>query len=208
MSIEESSRRSRGERTRMAVPARRAQLLDIGVRFFATRNPDDVRMEDVAGVAGVSKALVYHYFPGGVRELYISVVQREADRLLDVTRPDPQLPPLLRLRASFDAFLEYVETHPDRYRSMVRANRGTDDQGRLLTQRNLGVQLDRMLDGMPGTTSSDPGTRVAIQGWLSFLGAALLEWLDNAPSVPRDEVRDICLRALAAAIPRDRGPRG
>jgi Bacterial regulatory proteins, tetR family len=51
------------KRRRLVPDERRNQLLDIGAREFATRAYDEVRMADVASRAGVSRALVYRYFP-------------------------------------------------------------------------------------------------------------------------------------------------
>jgi AcrR family transcriptional regulator len=50
-------------RRRLDPEQRRAQLLDIGARLFAERAYEDVWIEEVAELAGVSRGLMYHYFP-------------------------------------------------------------------------------------------------------------------------------------------------
>ncbi|MDV3206547.1 MAG: TetR family transcriptional regulator [Rhodococcus ruber] len=97
-------------RRRLDPEQRRAQLLDIGARLFAERAYDDVWIEEVAELAGVSRGLMYHYFPTK-RDFMAAVVQRESDRLLAVTEPDPRLTVAERITAGLDAYLDYVASH-------------------------------------------------------------------------------------------------
>ncbi|MCA1690460.1 MAG: TetR/AcrR family transcriptional regulator, partial [Actinobacteria bacterium] len=49
--------------TRLQIDERRRQLLDAGAALFAERAYEEISMREIAGAAGVSKALLYHYFP-------------------------------------------------------------------------------------------------------------------------------------------------
>lgn len=49
---------------RLSVEERRSQLLEAALSLFAHRVPEDVSLDDVAEAAGVSRPLVYRYFPG------------------------------------------------------------------------------------------------------------------------------------------------
>jgi hypothetical protein len=46
---------------------------------------------------------------------------------------------------------------------------------------------------------SESALRIAVRGWMSFMVTVCLEWLDE-PSIPREDVRDLCARALLGAI--------
>ncbi|MCA1689735.1 MAG: TetR/AcrR family transcriptional regulator [Actinobacteria bacterium] len=48
--------------TRLQIDERRRQLLDAGAVLFAERAYEEISMREVAAAAGVSKALLYHYF--------------------------------------------------------------------------------------------------------------------------------------------------
>jgi AcrR family transcriptional regulator len=48
---------------RLKPQLRREQLLDAGAAMFAEKPYGDVMIQDIAAVAGVSRALMYHYFP-------------------------------------------------------------------------------------------------------------------------------------------------
>ena len=54
---------------RLSVEERRAQLLQAALSLFAHRAPEEVSLDDVAEAAGVSRPLVYRYFPGGKQQM-------------------------------------------------------------------------------------------------------------------------------------------
>jgi AcrR family transcriptional regulator len=58
----------------------RALILDAAARLFAARGPDAVGLKDVAREAGVSHALVSHYF-GTFAKLVDAVLERRAERV-------------------------------------------------------------------------------------------------------------------------------
>jgi hypothetical protein len=49
---------------------------------------------------------------------------------------------------------------------------------------------------------TEAGLRIAVRGWLSFMVTVCLEWLEEpaTSAMPRDDVRDLCARALLGAI--------
>ena len=53
-----------GVRRRMGVEERRQQLIGVALELFSQRSPDDVSIDEIASAAGISRPLVYHYFPG------------------------------------------------------------------------------------------------------------------------------------------------
>ncbi|MGH3326111.1 MAG: TetR/AcrR family transcriptional regulator, partial [Streptomyces sp.] len=53
---------------RLTVDQRRTQLIAAALGLFAHRPPEDVSLDDVAATAGVSRPLVYRYFPGGKQQ--------------------------------------------------------------------------------------------------------------------------------------------
>src|ERR1700679_3746375 len=100
----------RAPRARLEVDERRAQLVRLGIDLFAARSYDEVSIDELARAAGVSKGLLYHYFPTQ-RDFYIATVNDAARQLLALTETSPALPPVERLRASLDAYLDYVNAH-------------------------------------------------------------------------------------------------
>ena len=54
---------------------RRAERLALGAEVFGKRPYDEVRIDEIAERAGVSRALMYHYFPEK-RAFFAAVVAR------------------------------------------------------------------------------------------------------------------------------------
>jgi AcrR family transcriptional regulator len=69
--------RAARERARLQVDERRTQLLELGLRLFTDRSYDELSIDDIARAAGISKGLLYHYFPSK-RDYYVEVVRRAA----------------------------------------------------------------------------------------------------------------------------------
>src|SRR2546430_17357304 len=114
-------------RVRLDLDERREQLMRIGLELFSTNSYDAVSIDEIAARAGISKGLLYHYFPSK-REFYVAGVRAAAQQLRDVIEPDPELPPAQRLRLPLEAYLDYVEPHPEGYMSPMRAGTGPDPQ--------------------------------------------------------------------------------
>src|SRR6185503_11300167 len=116
-----------GERTRrrLSTEERREQLLSVGARLFSENPYDDVWIEQVAEIAGVSRGLLYHYFPAK-REFFAAVVERESERMLRLTAALPGLPVREQLTTGLDTFLAYVEEHAHGFRAFHRAEAAGD----------------------------------------------------------------------------------
>src|SRR3954469_6544692 len=114
-------------RTRLEVDERRAQLLAHGLAFFSAHAYDEVSIDDVAKEAGISKGLLYHYFPTK-RAFYIATLRELSGQLLARTESDRALSPLERARAGLDAYLVYVERHGAAYSALLRSGIGSDPE--------------------------------------------------------------------------------
>ena len=87
--------------TRMQVDERREQLVKLGAELFTRHSFGELSMSRIAREAGISKALLYHYFPSK-RHFFVATLQDAAEELARRTRPDPDLPPAEALSASLD----------------------------------------------------------------------------------------------------------
>ncbi len=61
-------------RARLDVEERRKQLVALGNELFSKRTYDEVSIDELARAAGISKGLLYHYFPTK-RDFYIATVR-------------------------------------------------------------------------------------------------------------------------------------
>ncbi|MFD4540166.1 TetR/AcrR family transcriptional regulator [Streptomyces bauhiniae] len=197
---------NQGERARrrLSTEERREQLLAVGARLFSESPYDDVWIERVAEIAGVSRGLLYHYFPTK-RDFFAAVVERESERMLRMTAAVPGVPVREQLGAGLDAYLGYVEAHAHGFRAFHRADAAGDQAVRRVYQRALAAQERQILAALAADPEfgpafeGSPQARLAVRGWLAFTTAVCLEWLrEGEPG--RDQVRELCARALLGAI--------
>jgi AcrR family transcriptional regulator len=197
---------NQGERTRrrLSTAERREQLLSVGARPFSESPYDDVWIEQVAEIAGVSRGLLYHYFPTK-RDFFAAVVERESERMLRMTAAEPGVPVREQLTAGLDTYLEYVQAHAHGYRAFHRADAAGDQAVRRVYQRALAAQERQILAALAADPEFGPvferrsDVRLAVRGWLAFTTAVCLEWLRGA-DLERAQVRDLCARALLGVL--------
>ncbi len=184
-------------RRRLTPEARRDTLLDVAEGLFAQVGYDDVRMERVAAGADVSRALLYQHFPNK-RELFAAVYRRAADRLLDATVLDPDLPLADQVRAGLDEHFDYFEANR---RTVLDANRtlGGDPVIQAIITGELSTLRDRMLDVAGFDDRRRATAATVLMGWLVFVRVLSIEWLLE-PTCTREELREICTAALLGAL--------
>jgi AcrR family transcriptional regulator len=181
-------------RRRLAPEARREELLDVGAEMFTDLAYEDVLMEEVAVRAGVSRGLMYHYFPSK-REFFAAIFKRDSERLLAASDIDPALPLADQVLAGLDAHLDYFAAHKQ---NILTANRGAlsgDPTVQAIISDQLATLRDRMLDRLGRDGSSRALALVALDGWLAFVRAVCVAWAEGT-SLTRDAVRDLCFRTL------------
>ncbi len=188
----------RATRARLEVDERRAQLVRLGIDLFAARAYDEVSIYDLARAAGVSKGLLYHYFPTK-RDFYVATVNEASRQLIELTATSGELPPLERLRVGLDAYLDYVDAHAPAYAALMRGGVGSDPEVARIIDETRATLCERLLSELPEVTPT-PLIRTAVRGWLGFCEATSLDWIDRR-AVQRLEVRDLMLEVLLATIP-------
>ncbi|MEZ7002634.1 TetR/AcrR family transcriptional regulator [Streptomyces sp. AD55] len=202
MAVDERGR----TRRRLSTEERREQLLSVGARLFSESPYDEVWIERVAEIAGVSRGLLYHYFPGK-REFFAAVVEHESERMLRLTQAVPGVPVRGQLTAVLDAFLEYVRTNADGFGAFHRAEAAGDQAVRRVYRAALAAQERQILAVLAADPEYGPdvaeraGVRLAVRGWLAFTTAVCLEWLSEGEP-GREQVRDLCARTLLGALAR------
>lgn len=198
-------------RRRLSPGDRRSELLILGAEVFGKRPYDEVRIDEIAERAGVSRALMYHYFPDK-RAFFAAVVHAEGERLFEATNapPDPGQTLFGQVRAGVLAYLRYDEEHPHgawaAYMGMGRADpvlRGLDDPVEVANAK----QADRIIDHVWAAAGEplDGGTardlRATVYGWLAFTFELCRQRVLD-PTLDADFVADSCAHNLLDAVGR------
>jgi AcrR family transcriptional regulator len=184
--------------------ARREQLLAAGAELFGRRPYDEVSIEEIAAAAGVSKGLLYHYFPTK-KDFVLAALRRGERELGELTAPDPDLPPTEQLGAALDRFLEFVEQHAAAYMAIFRSRGGGDPEIEATLEQNRQLRLSALIDSLasweaaPVKVERTPLLETALQGWVFFVEGAVLRWLERR-DIGRGELRQLLQQALIAAL--------
>jgi AcrR family transcriptional regulator len=195
-------------RRRLSPDDRRNELLALGAEVFGQRPYDDVRIDEIAERAGVSRALMYHYFPDK-RAFFAAVVRAEGERLFAATNTPPKPGQSLfdQLREGVLAYLRYDEQHPHgawaAYMGMGRSDpvlRGIEDVD---NDRQANRIIARINEAVGNTLDSkvERDLRVTIYGWLAFTFEMCRQRLMD-PSIDAGQVADACAHNLLDAIGR------
>jgi AcrR family transcriptional regulator len=183
--------------TRLDVDERRRQLLELGADLFTRFSYDELSMSRIAREAGISKALLYHYFPS--KEAYfVATLEKAAAELEERTRPDPSLEPLEQLSGSLDAYLGWVEEYEDSYAKMIRSA-GLVPEVKAMLDRVRGDTAQRIIDGIRGEKPATPVLRTAVTGWLWFMDGAILDWVEHR-DLDRQTLHGLLLGTLLGAV--------
>jgi AcrR family transcriptional regulator len=183
--------------TRMPVDARRGQLLELGAELFARHSFAELSMARIAREAGISKALLYHYFPTK-QDFFLATLQQAAEEVRRRTEPDPELPPGEALASSLDAFLTWIEENETAYRKLLESAGTVPEVGALIGEVRDRTSA-RILAGLGAGADPAPQVRVAARAWLWFMDGAILDWLEHR-DLSRGELRDFLLGSLAGTL--------
>jgi AcrR family transcriptional regulator len=181
--------------TRMQVDERREQLLDLGGELFARNSYEEISMARFAREAGISKALLYHYFPSK-SELFEATLRKAATELQQRTEPDPELAPLEALSASLGAYLAWIEENSLAYTKLLEST-GVAEVRHILSDVRAHTAA-RILDGL-APDGAEPKARTAVNGWLWFMDGACVDWIEHG-DVDREEMRGLLLGSLLGVL--------
>lgn len=183
--------------TRLQVDERHRQLIDAGSALFAQHAFEEISMRQIAEAAGVSKALLYHYFPNKI-ELFKAAVQEYAGELQRITEPDAQGTPIEQLSESLDGYLAWIERNAETWAKLMQSATALPE-ARDAVAGFRAATLESILLRLTGKRSPRPALRTALQGWLGYIDAAILDWVHNQ-DLTREQLRDLLVAAFGAAL--------
>ncbi|GAB3404899.1 TetR/AcrR family transcriptional regulator [Schumannella luteola] len=192
-------------RTRLSPEDRRSQLVAAGVAALAEHPLDTVTIEFLSRAAGVSRALVFHYF-GSQAGLRRELVRTARDSMLRATEPIAELAAQERLDDTLRRIVEFVEQHRGTFYSLVRGVASADAEVRRVVEEARREQADRVTAVALELGSPDsPLLRIALRSWVAFAEEVLVESVLEH-ELPADEIVGFLSRsalAVAASIDAD-----
>ncbi|MGW2508512.1 TetR/AcrR family transcriptional regulator [Streptomyces scopuliridis] len=175
-----------GVRRRMGVEERKRQLIGVALELFSRRSPEDVSIDEIAAAAGISRPLVYHYFPGK-QSLYEAAVRRAADDLATRFREPREGPLGTRLLRVMGRFFDFVDEHGAGFSALMRGGPavGSSTANAIVDEVRQAAYEQILAHLMVG----NPPARLelVIRSWVSLAETTALIWLDGR-RVPRGEL--------------------
>ncbi|OBI75305.1 TetR/AcrR family transcriptional regulator [Mycobacterium sp. E740] len=195
-------------RRRLSPADRRNELLLLGAEVFGQRPYDEVRVDEIAERAGVSRALMYHYFPDK-RAFFAAVVRAEGERLFEATNTPPRPGQSLfdQVREGVLAYLRYDDEHPHGAWAAYVGMGRSDPVLRGIEDIDNDRQADRILARIHTALGDDLDSkverdlRVTVYGWLALTFEMCRQRLID-PSIDAGQLADASAHSLLDAIGR------
>jgi AcrR family transcriptional regulator len=189
--------------SRLSSDERRAHLLHVGVELLGRHGTVDISIEEIARAAGVSKGLLYHYFPTK-NDFFVAVLARSQAEMDQELARDPSLSPLERFDLNLDGFLRVVDAHAEGYLAVVNA-RGREPRVQQLVEERRRRRVDELvalaaaLADAPREAVRTPLLVAALEGWIGFTEGVTARWLRDR-EISREEVHLLLRRALIEVL--------
>lgn len=181
---------------RLSPDERRRQLVGIGLRMLVDRPIQDLPLDDVAREAGISRGLLFHYFPTKT-DYYEAVVGAARRRVLRNVSPDSGVAPEVAVRQLVERFFAQVERRREFYLALVFGSGAVALGGE-------GVETLRMTAARRVLEAAelDDSLLGVVHGWIAYLEDRALQWTGSPAGerpVLEAEIAHCC-RALEALV--------
>jgi AcrR family transcriptional regulator len=171
-------------RSRRSAEDRRTQLVEIGLELLPTTPVQELTIDEVARRAGISRSLLFHYFPTK-RDYYTAVTRAAARALEEHLLPRPGMPAAEQVSGMLDRYVGWVETYREAYLAFVRGAAGGDPWVAEIYEETRERLVDLALTalGLP----DDARRRQLVRAWFAFTEDLVGQW-SREPTMSRDEL--------------------
>ncbi|WP_461167579.1 TetR/AcrR family transcriptional regulator [Tsukamurella serpentis] len=201
------------KRTRLSPQARRQQFIDLGLQSLRHQALEQVSIEEIAGLAGVSAGLLFHYFDSKL-DFQVALVEEQARLVGEVATParTPEditdvMPILVE---TLGGYVDHIVDHQHSLLPMLAGVSWSEPRIRAAVKSVREQIVDRFVEqaGLLGIERS-PQFVLSVHGWIAVVEETLVQWLDqNAgfAEMSRDQIVDhlaTMFVAIAAAVGLD-----
>lgn len=149
-------------------------ILGHAAELFATRGFQGTSMQDLAAAAGVSKALLYHYYEDKY-QLLIAIAEGHIDRLVELVSTPPRSPTEVHLRDLIGRFVTEYGSARAQHQVLVQDIKYLDpaDEARIRGKERLVVAAFA-----EAIAAAHPGlARERVEKPLAMLLFGMINWL-------------------------------
>lgn len=178
---------------------RRRQLVRAALELFAERGHGDVQLGDVAKAVGVTPNLLYHYFPGGKRDLYLAAVRLACEHTAAGMRTDQDVPLEEKTPANIAGYLDEMLAETPVYLMFKRAGASPDPEVQELVEEARASIVSAIALNNLGTPDPPPLLRLALRSYLDFAEAAVAD-VRRRDGVTREQLEELLAASLRSIL--------
>jgi AcrR family transcriptional regulator len=185
-------------RTRMSRDDRRRQLLGIGLSKLVEKPIQDLSLDEVAAEAGISRGLLFHYFPTK-RDFHRACIEAAGRRILRNTRADDSLAPDAQVAEMVRLFVEQIDRRRDFYLSLVHGTGSADVSLVEVYDAIWAEATDRVVAAL----GVAPEQARVVHAWWAYVEDHALTWSAEPPARRTTSEAALvahCTDALAALL--------
>ncbi|WP_431941030.1 TetR/AcrR family transcriptional regulator [Nocardia grenadensis] len=186
------------KRIRLSPDERKTQLITLGVKMLGERAIEDISVSEIAAQAGISRGLLFHYFPTK-QDFQLEVVRHANAELLARVVPDPTLSLFDMLRDSVGRYIDYVSENRTSYLALLRGPTSSSPELAAMVEQTRHVIVDIILAQVPLSPEEreQPRLVLVVRGWVAFTEETTLSWLRDE-HLSRDELIELLVESLVA----------
>ena len=175
-------------RRRLSAPDRRRQLVGIGLAKIVETPIQDLSMDDIAHEAGISRGLLFHYFPTKT-DFYLACISAAGRRILRNTAPDESLAGYEQVEQATRLMVEQIERRRGFYLALVHGHGVADPRVSEVMDSVREGSTDRVVQAL----GIEGRQRAVVRAWWAYTEDRALTW----SAVPTGE-RPVSLSQLVA----------
>lgn len=186
-------------RERLSREDRRRQLIGLGLAALTRKPAHAIALDEIAAEAGISRGLLFHYFPTK-RAYFSALVEAAGERVLHNAQPDPNADAGQQITQMVTGFVAQIDRRRDAYVAFIRGFGGFDQESAAVHDAIWDSLTDRVLTARPDL---DRDTTLA---WWAYVEARALIWSAASPRPELADLVDHCTTALDALHQRSGAP--
>ena len=185
-------------RRRLSAADRRRQLVGIGLAKIVQTPIQDLSLADVAAEAGISRGLLFHYFPTKT-DFYLACIAAAGRRRLRTTAPEEELSADEQVEMVTRLMVEQIERRRDFYLALVHGHGVADPR----VSEVMESVRDGCTDRVVAALAVPERQRDVVRAWWAYTEDRALTW-SAVPTgerpVPVGELVRECVAALHALL--------
>ena len=143
----------------------------IGLAKIVEKPIQDLSMDDIATEAGISRGLLFHYFPTKT-DFYLACIAAAGRRMLRTTAPDEDLPGEAQVEMVTRLMVEQIERRRDFYLALVHGHGVADPRVSEVMESVRDGSTARVMDALDVPERQ----RDVVRAWWAYTEDRALTW--------------------------------